>query len=102
MFFWVCLTIFELLLVIIALSFRQYTKKIVYINLFILWLLASFRYMIGADYAQYMNWYIYGVESNPLLQEDIEASFVILVRGLNEIGCSFQSVFIFYEKLYLP
>lgn len=101
MFFWVCLTIFELLLVIIALSFRQYTKKIVYINLFILWLLASFRYMIGADYAQYMNWYIYGVESNPLLQEDLEASFVILVSGLNEIGCSFQSVFIFYETISL-
>ncbi len=99
--FWVGLTAVELLLMCTMCFFENNCKIFIYAELSIIWVVASFRYLIGADYSQYMSWYMGELENNMLLLENLESSFIILVKVLNDLGGSFQTIFIVYETISL-
>lgn len=99
--FWIGLTLVAFLLMCVACLFEEKCEFLIYIELFIIWMVASFRYLIGADYSQYMSWYTGEVETNLMLLENLEPSFIFFIKILNEIGGSFQTIFILYESITL-
>lgn len=101
MLFWILLA---LLLVFIFLLQQvvqdKYKSIITKITLGILWFVSSFRYMIGADYEQYMLWYDLALD-NPIMEVFLEPSFLLVLKILHYFDCTYQAMFLVYATITL-
>ncbi len=101
MFFWISfasLLVFMFLLQQIVQN--KYKSMITKLTLIILWCVSSFRYMIGADYEQYMLWYDLALD-NPIMEVFLEPSFLFLLRVLHYFDCTYQAMFLVYATITL-
>ena len=93
MLFWIMLSF--ILICIVFFNIKKENRYITEAYVFILWFISSFRYMIGPDYEMYTDIYDeYGYIFDYI---QVEPFFEILVRFLNEMGCTYQMLFLIYS-----
>lgn len=99
--FWILFALLlTLLFVLQQLLKNEYKPVITKIAFFVLWFVSSFRYMIGADYEQYMTWYELALD-NPIMEIILEPSFLLILRLLHFFGFTYQVMFLLYATITL-
>lgn len=102
MIFWYGYYLFIAVLVISSYLFPRFTREMKYLFLILLWGIASFRYMYGADYGMYEMLYeardVSGVLS---MAPSIEPTFLYMVQIYNDLGLEAQFLFLTYASIIL-
>lgn len=93
--FWYCFVLFCIGVLWVNIHLKN--KFVTNIFVFILWIISSFRYMIGPDYDQYTD--IYYNADMYFAIVPIEPSFQYLVLCLHSLGFDVQTLFIIYSTV---
>lgn len=94
MIFWISLTLFILLAVILErLIPQEYKRFIPMVVIIVLTFFGAFRYQIGTDY----DWYIVLFDTATMDNLYPETSFLVIVEILRYFNLSYQALFIAYE-----
>lgn len=102
--FWVCLYgVASLIGLFNILVPYKYRILLLYVLVFILWFIASFRYMIGTDYNMYMTYFMQDIfldvwENGEVLTEPANIVITYLVKN---IGFGSQMYFLIYETIIM-
>ncbi len=101
--FWIVFFIVVLILFILNNYLQNpYDKYTVYLMVFFLWFIGSFRYNIGTDYYAYSQWFeLYA--NVDLMDNDIdrEVGFLALIKLFNQLGLDAQAMFLFFETIII-
>ncbi len=98
--FWVAFTFISLLLFLLECVVPKKHKRLVlFVYLFVIWFVDSFRYMIGVDYAQYERWYN---NANIIIDDEVhEPVYKFILFILSSLNFESQMFFLVYSSLTL-
>lgn len=100
--FWIGYYLFSLAALLFTIFSPKYTKVVLAIYLFSIWFIGAFRYMYGADYYMYELLFESGNADAVLFSApSIEPTFYMMVDLYNELGLSYQAMFVTYETIIL-